>query len=279
MVEIRILGQLEMMNGDRVCTPSPPKVRQVLALLALRANRVVHMDFLIEELWGAKPPRSAVTTVQTYIYHLRKIFARDGLNGPNQELLVTTAPGYIFHLDRGQLDADVFSSCSSQGLAALESGRAHQAAAILRRALDMWTGPVLANVQVGGLLLGHTVQLEERRINALELRIQADIQLGRDRQLIGELRSLVASYPLNEWFHAQLIGALSRCGRRSEALQAYQSLRTVLDEELGVDPSPDLQRLQHEVLSLGSPDSPSSSGTRTSVPRWRLSEVVRPNVA
>src|SRR5256885_996689 len=125
----------------------------------------------------------------------------------------------------------------------------------VRQVLAMWTGPCLANVVPGRLLEAHAVHLEEQRMRALELRIQADAEIGLHRDLVGEMRSLVMSHPLNEWFHGQLIVALSRSGRRGEALQAYQNLRELLCNQLGLEPQPDLQLLQREVLSNGIPES------------------------
>jgi len=209
------------------------------------------MDALIEELWGASPPKSAVTTVQTYIYHLRQIFERENLNGERGDLLCTRLPGYVLRAADEQVDARIFQQLTAQGQALLEDGRARQASEVLHRALDMWTGGALANIQPGAVLQPYVAHLEERRISALELRIQADMELGRHRNMISELKSLVAAFPLNEWFHAKLIESLSRSGRRGEALQAYQMVRAMLNDELGVDPSPELQRLQHHVLSLG----------------------------
>ncbi|HZN73223.1 MAG TPA: AfsR/SARP family transcriptional regulator [Micromonosporaceae bacterium] len=253
MLHFQVLGPLEVLDGDRVCTPSPPKVSRVLALLLLRANQVVSMDSLIEELWGEEPPTSAIGTAQTYIYQLRKILDPRGEVSAASEWLVTKAPGYLMRVSPNQLDATTFEALSWQGRQMLERGQPEQAAQLLRRALDLWRGPSLANVRRGHLLEAHAVHLEEQRMRTLELRIQADAELGRHRELIGEMRSLVASHPLNEWFHGQLIVALSRSGRRGEALQAYQDLRRVLSSQLGLDPQPELQRLHREVLSHGRP--------------------------
>jgi SARP family transcriptional regulator, regulator of embCAB operon len=252
MITINVLGALEVMDDDRVCTPSPPMVRRVLALLVLQANRVVHMDSLIGELWGFEPPRSAVTTVQTYIYHLRRLFEAEGLDTPGRRLLLTKPPGYVFRIAPEQVDATLFEQRVLRGRDLLDDDQPVEAAKTLRDALAMWTGQPLSNVTKGDHLYAYAIHLEELRINALELRIQADFKLGRHQQMIGELRSLVSAHPLNEWFHGQLISALSLSGRRSEALQSYQHLRSVLSEELGVDPSPALQALQHQVLSAGS---------------------------
>ncbi|HEV2371288.1 MAG TPA: AfsR/SARP family transcriptional regulator [Streptosporangiaceae bacterium] len=254
-IRINVLGPLQVSIDSRDCTPSARMVRRVVALLAMRANRAVQMESLIEELWGTEPPPSAVTTVQTYIYHLRKIFAASGVENVEGTLLVTRPAGYVLQLGEECLDAQVFEQRTAAGAAMLEQHDNH-AADTFRQALGMWAGPALADVPMGSLLQAHVVHLEEVRLSALEMRIQADMRLGRHRQLIGELRSLVASYPLNEWFHAHLIEGLSRAGRRSEALQAYQHVRTVLCNELGVDPSPELQRLQLEVLEGGASDTP-----------------------
>jgi DNA-binding SARP family transcriptional activator len=250
MTKFMVLGPLEITDQDRDIGPIAPKLRQVLALLVLHANRVVHIDLLVEELWGARPPKSAVTTAQTYIHQLRKIT----LSQPSDAFgsrIVTKAPGYVLYIDPKQVDSFVFQRRVWQGRKNLDNGDATEAARVFRQALDMWRGPALADVAPGRILEAQVVTLEEQRLRALELRIQADLQLGLHRELIAELRSIVASHPLNEWFHGQLIAALSRAGRRNDALQAYQHLRTTLSSELGLEPSPELQRLQREVLSSG----------------------------
>jgi DNA-binding SARP family transcriptional activator len=251
MLRFQVLGPLEVFDDERLCTPTPPKVRRVLALLLLRANRVVAMDSLIEELWGENPPLSATGTAQTYIYQLRKFLDPAGRH--DSEWLVTRPPGYLTQIAPEQLDATEFESLSRQGLEQLQRGHPDVASDLLRRALDLWRGPCLDNVVRGPLLEAHAVHLEEQRMRTLELRIQADAELGRHRDLIGEIRALVRRHPLNEWFHGQLIVALSHSGRRGEALQAYQDLRRTLSTQLGLDPQPELQRLQQEVLSHGRP--------------------------
>lgn len=256
MMQFKILGPLEVSHVDAIRTPTPPKVRRVLALLLLRANQVVSTDALIEELWGEEPPQSAVTTAQTYIYQLRRAFGRHEVTPGRSDWLITTAPGYLMYVNPGQVDAHAFETLSWQGRQLLDNGRTEDAANVLRKALDLWHGPALANVLTGRLLESHAIHLEEERLRTLELRILADAELGRHHELIGELRSLVSAHPLNEWFHGQLIAALSRSGRRSEALQAYQNLRVLLNEQLGLDPQPELQRLQREVLTYDSPEAP-----------------------
>jgi SARP family transcriptional regulator, regulator of embCAB operon len=260
MPRFNILGGLEIVQNGRSITPSPPKVRRVLALLVVRANQVVHPDSLIAELWGQTPPKSAITTLQTYIYHLRRTFAEEGLDVSGEELLVTRHPGYMLQIHRNGLDAEVFERLVDDGHDYLERGQPALAAAVLREALALWTGPVLANVTFGSALEAHAVRLEERRMHALQLRIQADLEIGRHGEIIGELRSLASAYPLNEWFASRLITALAHAGRRRDALSAYQEVRTELRNELGLDPSPALQQVLGDVL--GATSHAVSSGSK-----------------
>jgi SARP family transcriptional regulator, regulator of embCAB operon len=248
MIQFQVLGGLGVSHGGRDYTPTPPKVRQVLALLLLRSNRVVHVDTIISELWDDEPPASALTTTRTYIYQLRKIFAAEGLAAPAGDLLVTTPQGYMLKLHRYQVDDTVFGMHVELGRAHIDGSRFVKASDTLRRALDMWTGTPLANVSWGRSLRVHVVHLEELRIAAIKLYVQAEFALGHHRYLIGHLRALVAEYPFNEWLHGRLIEALGHVGRRGEALMAYQALRTTLANELGLDPSAELQRIQQQVL-------------------------------
>jgi DNA-binding SARP family transcriptional activator len=244
-----ILGELEIVQNGRSITPSPPKVRRVLALLVVRANQVVHPGALIEELWGHRPPKSCLTTLQTYIYHLRKMLAEEGLESSDGPLLVTRLPGYLLRMPRNALDAEVFEQLVEEGSDHLDRNDPDRASAVLREALGLWTGPALANVSLGSALEGHAVRLEEQRMHALQMRIQADLELGRYHGIIGELRALTAAYPLNEWFSSQLINALAGAGRRSDALDVYQKLRCELRNELGLDPSAELQEVLRNVLA------------------------------
>lgn len=251
MPEIKILGNLELMENGHALTPSPPMVRRVLALLAVNLNRLVPVASLIEELWGEDSPKSAESTVRGYVHQLRKTLISEGLQTPGEEVLVTQSPGYMLRLPECALDAHLFERLAADGRAERASGHPQRASDLLRRALSLWTGPALANVTHGRLLQAHAVNLEEQRLRALELRIEADLELKRHRDVIGELRGIVATNPLNEWFHGQLIVALARSGRRLEALQAYQNVLTLLRTELGLEPSPFLQKLRHELSAPG----------------------------
>ncbi|WUH94320.1 AfsR/SARP family transcriptional regulator [Streptomyces sp. NBC_00433] len=247
MVTFNVLGQLEAIQAGRDFAPTAPRVKAVLALLALNANRVVSTDTLFAELWGDRPPRSAATTLQTYVYQLRRIL--DAIPQGEQCCgIVTRAPGYVLCVPDGRIDADRFVALADQGRALWRQERVEEAAERLRQALGLWRGRALADINPGPELTIHRAHLCELRLRVLELRIQADARLGQHHELIPELRSLVAEHRLNERLHAQLIDSLRQAGFRAEALQAYQNLRRVLRTELGLEPAQEVQRLQAEVL-------------------------------
>lgn len=232
-------------------SPSAPKVCQVLALLLLRANHVVGVDAITEELWGDMPPQSAMTTTQTYVYQLRRMFRRIEAGNDGPPVIVTRTPGYLLQIEPHQIDANEFAQSVEIGRDLLQQRRPAEARRHLNDALALWRGRALSNVNYGRLLEAHAAYLDEEKISALALRIQCDLQLGRQAELISELREIVSAYPFNEWFHAQLIDALYRTGRRGEALRAYQNLRQLLGSELGLEPSVELQRLQFDMLNGG----------------------------
>ncbi|MFD1535516.1 AfsR/SARP family transcriptional regulator [Nonomuraea guangzhouensis] len=249
MVRCTVLGTVTVSEGSKVWTPSSPKLRQILALLLSRADQVVTFESLMEELWDAGRPKTALTTAQTYVYQLRKAIDRE-LSG---EVTLLTRPfGYLLPLGPQQLDVRLFQHLASEGRRLLHDRSYEEASWQLSRALDLWAGEPMADVPRGPLLTAYAVHLGEQRLHALELRIEADMRLGRHRELIGELKSLVTVHPHHEWFHGRLISALTRSGRRSEALQAYRNVRTILSDDLGLDPSQELQELQQAVLTNGS---------------------------
>jgi DNA-binding SARP family transcriptional activator len=262
---VNVLGPFEVMREGVLTTPSAPKLRRVLGLLAVNANNVVRADQFIEELWEDRPPVSATTTLQTYIYQLRKLY-RLGNEGPARSVpgdqrtlptLHTTQNGYALTLGPGSLDSERFVRLAEKGRAELANGEIEAAVGTLRHALGIWRGPALTDVGVGPVLGASAVWLEELRRSVLEQRMEADLLLGRDHQLVGELTAIVAQEPIHEGFQSKLMLALYRCGRRSEALQLYQRARAALADELGVEPSPSLQRLHRAILAADpSLDSP-----------------------
>ncbi|NYI04062.1 AfsR/SARP family transcriptional regulator [Allostreptomyces psammosilenae] len=229
--------------------PRGPKVRQLLTLLALRPGNLVSHDTLVDELWGKEPPRTAISTIRTHIYHLRRALERGAGQGLPPDLLGTELRGYVLRLPPDAVDAERFWRLARQGEALCRSGRLAEGSELLSRALQLWRGDVLADVPYGVALAQHVRHLEESYIRALQERIEADMRLGQHARVTAELRTLVTRHPLNEWLHGQLITALTLAGRRGDALRAYQELREILREELGLEPSPALQNLQRTILT------------------------------
>lgn len=256
-MEIKLLGPLEVLLDGAVSTPSAPKLRTALTLLVVHPNRVVRTDQIIEELWANKPPTSVTTTLQTYIYQLRKLLrlAVPPRTRPARDLdrmavaLHTSANGYVLSLAPEVLDSQHFERLADRGRTELESGDAQAAVETLSCALRLWRGPALVDVFQGPVLQTEILRLEEMHKATLEWRIEAELQLGRHHELLGELTQLSAQQPTHEGFQAKLMLALYRAGRRSEALNVYHRTRNALAGELGLDPSRDVQRLHRAMLT------------------------------
>lgn len=241
----RILGPLEVLDGDRAIVLGGLKQRALLAILLLHANEVVSTDRLIDELWGEAPPPTARQTVQVYVSQLRRAVQVDG--APNGAI-ETRAPGYLLHVAAGQLDRDRFDELHASGGTALGAGDAEAAAELLRQALALWRGPPLADFAYEPFAQREIARLEERRLACIEERVEADLQLGGHSDLVGELEALVAEYPLRERLRGQLMVALYGSGRQAEALEKYASGRRALADELGIEPSGALKDLERRIL-------------------------------
>ncbi|MFD0023819.1 BTAD domain-containing putative transcriptional regulator [Streptomyces sp. NPDC058382] len=251
-MEIKVLGPLVAESGGTSVVPSAGKPRQILALLSVYANQVMPVPTLMEEIWGADMPRSALTTLQTYILQLRRLITHAlGTDSPYtaREVLATRHGGYLLEVTPGAVDVHEYDRLVATGRSAGESGDDETAAALYRDALDMWRGPALVDVRLGPLLEIELVRLQESRLGVLEQRIDSDLRLGRHMQLLAELTSLTARHPLHEGLHAQCMVALYRSGRQWQALDVYQNLRRELADGLGLDPSVRLQQLHHAVLA------------------------------
>jgi DNA-binding SARP family transcriptional activator len=261
-MDIQLLGPLSAYLNQRQVAPSAAKQRQILALLALNVGRVVTVGMLVEELWGDYPPRSSATTLQTYILQLRnRLAAASPSDLAAREVISTRHGGYMLEQAACRTDVDEFGRVAMAGRAAAERGDHRGASEQLGRALALWRGPALVDVRLGRVLELEATSLEETRLGMLERRIEADLALGRHADLLGELTLLVARNPMNENFCALLMIALYRSGHVGRALEAYQRVRGVLREELGVEPCPRLRRLQQAILS-GDPVLESTQVTR-----------------
>ncbi|MEV5451216.1 AfsR/SARP family transcriptional regulator [Streptomyces sp. NPDC052535] len=250
-MRIRLLGELEAVLNDVSITPTAAKPRQVLALLALNARRIVSVQNLVEELWGHHPPPSVRTTLQTYILQLRKLIDSAlpaGSGRTAKDILVTRFDGYLLDIVPENVDVCSYERLVKAGQQALARGDHEAVSTLLGMALTKWQSRALVDVRIGLLLSLEVARLEESRLNALEARIAADIQLGRHQSVLSELTVLTAQQPMHENLCAHYMVSLYRSGRQWQALQAYKTLRTTLNRELGVEPSLRLRRLQQAVL-------------------------------
>jgi DNA-binding SARP family transcriptional activator len=235
-MEIRLLGPLEVRDGDGVVALPRRQQRALLAALALRAGHVVSTDRLIADLWGERAPASATGSLQNTVHALRKLLGRDAL--------VTQAPGYRLAVDPAAVDVNRFEALVAEARDAEPAA----AARVLAEAERLWRGPAFADLDEHEFTRLEAARLEELRVTALEERIAAELELGRHAALVGELEQLVATHPLRERLRGQLMLALYRCGRQAEALEVYRAARLALADELGLDPSPELQELERRIL-------------------------------
>ncbi|MFH8623375.1 BTAD domain-containing putative transcriptional regulator [Streptomyces vietnamensis] len=264
-MRFRILGPLEVVGDPGPAsagahTPGPPKVRAVLGTLLARTGEIVPVDGLVDELWPDGPPRTALTTLHVYVSQIRKALSAAGPRD-GREVLETRRPGYVLHTAPGELDLAVFEDLREQGRDALRDGDHARAAALLRRAEELWRGPFLSGTPCGPLLEATAARLEEARLETVEQRVRADLHLGRARELVTELRSLTVEHPLREELHALLITALHRDGRLAEALHAYAQVRRRLVDELGAEPGARLRGLHQELLSTQDEPLPPATAT------------------
>ncbi|MGH8906256.1 MAG: BTAD domain-containing putative transcriptional regulator [Egibacteraceae bacterium] len=247
-MEFRVLGPLEVVADSRSLVLGGVKQRAVLALLVVQAGRVVSTDRLIEGVWPGRAPDSAGVTLRGYVSRLRSVLEPKRFREAAFQVLVTRNPGYVLQIDLEQLDAARFEQLVREGSAALEAGDPDLAEARLRAGLSMWRGPALAEFADAAFARGEIARLEELRLVATETMIAADLALGRHAGLVGELEALVAAHPLREGLRGQLMLALYRAGRQADALGAYHDVRALLADELGIDPSAELQRLHEAIL-------------------------------
>jgi DNA-binding SARP family transcriptional activator/tetratricopeptide (TPR) repeat protein len=266
-MQFGLLGPLVVRRGETVVPVQAGKQRAVLAALLLNANRIVPVDVLAETLWGTAAPPSARVTVQNNVARLRKALGDEGRS------LITTHPrGYVIRVAEGDLDVAEFEALLGAARQAAKDGSWDTAADKARTALALWRGGPLVDVESELLAVREVPRLADLRVQAVEIRIEADLYLGRHAEVTGELRQLTAAYPLREHLHGLLMLALYREGRQAEALAAFQTARRILNEELGTQPGPELRSLHQQILSadpaldLAGPPRPAAPSGRV-VPR------------
>jgi DNA-binding SARP family transcriptional activator len=246
-MEIRILGPLEVSVQGRPREVPAGKAGLVLAALVTHPNQVVSVDRLLEFLWHGRPPESAGNTLQTYISRLRRSLEPDRAPREPSRLLVTRSPGYLLAVTPDQVDASRFEQLVEQGHRLLDDDP-QAAAGRLRAALSLWRGEPLADFTFEPFAQAEIARLAELRLSAIEDRIDADLVLGNHAAVCGDLARLVREHPLRERLSGQLMVALYRSGRQADALRVCAELRTTLVEQLGIDPSPALARLEQGIL-------------------------------
>ena len=259
-MEIRLLGPLEVRDGDGVISLPRRQQRALLAALALRAGEVVSTDRIVADLWGERAPASATGSLQNTVSALRKLIGRD--------VLVTQAPGYRLAVRREDIDVNRFEAL----LKAARGADLARRVELLRDALGLWRGPALVDIGEEDFARFAAERLDELRLEAQEERIDAELGLGRHAALVGELEQLAATHPRRERLLGQLMLALYRCGRQAEALETYRAARLALSDELGLDLKPELQELERRILRQD-PELDAPSEVTVESPTREVSEL------
>ncbi|MFP5319852.1 MAG: BTAD domain-containing putative transcriptional regulator [Acidimicrobiia bacterium] len=242
MLEFRLLGPLEVLVEGVPVDVGGRQPRTLLAVLLAAGGRSVAVDRLADAIWGESRPASATGTLQSYVSRIRR-----RLGG--EPVLVSDDVGYRLRVDPSQVDFRRFETLVDEGRAALDTGRPDAARALLEEAERLWRGRALAEFADHDFAIGLATRLEERRLEALEARLDADLRLGRHAAAAGELTELVAAHPFREGLRAQLALALYRSGRQAEALRALADAGRTLRDELGIEPSRELRDLESAILA------------------------------
>lgn len=269
-MEIKLLGPLHVTADGHSIEPTANKPRQLVSLLAVRPGQLVTTQEMIEELWGTKVCRTALQCLQTYVMRLRQALelARPPGGRMAKDVLVTRPCGYTLEIPAESVDVHHYQELVAAGEAAMEAADYENASSLLGSALRWWQGPALIDVRTGPRLDIEVARLEHSRLSTLETRIDADLRLGRHRQLLGELTVLTLRYPMHEKLCAQYMTALSMSGRKSHALEVFRTLRQKLVDDLGVEPSGDVQWLQRAILNSGLRGELAGPAQRGHVAAW-----------
>jgi DNA-binding SARP family transcriptional activator/tetratricopeptide (TPR) repeat protein len=249
-----MLGPLQVLLEDREVPVRAAKQRVLLAALLLTPGQPVSSARLCELVWDGRPPPRSAVTLRSYVMRLRQVLGPAG-----GSRIVTAGRGYLIEAAKDEVDLLRYEAMCGMGEAALHSSAWEQAAELLTQAESLWRGNPLADIPCQELQISEVPRLEQLRLQAIQGRIQADLHTGHCGKVVPELQALTAEHPLREPFHYQLMAALYRCGRRADALAAYRQARSVLVNELGIEPAPDLRLLHQRILS-GDPEPAVASG-------------------
>ncbi|MDX6425611.1 MAG: hypothetical protein QOD52_1016 [Gaiellaceae bacterium] len=253
-MEFRLLGPLEVRDGDRVLHLGGGKEAALLALLLLRSRETISIERVIDALWGERAPANAAKSVHVYISHLRKALGDDRV--------ITRGRGYELQLADDELDLRRFEALVAKGRELRADGNEREAATVLSEALLLWRGRPLTGLEYEDFASAEVERLEQLRLEAIEERIDARLELAEATALVAEIEALVRAHPLRERLRGQLMLALYRSGRQAEALDVYQQNRRQLAEQLGLEPGRALRELEHAILgqdpALEPPPQPES---------------------
>ncbi len=247
-MDFQILGPIHVSDAGRIVDLGSPKQRCVLASLLLRANRVVSLDRLIDDVWGELPPLDPMAAIHAYVSRLRRALEPDRPASSRESMLMRVPPGYRLEVAVDAVDSHRFERLAQEGSRALEQGDPELAAGLLESALSMWRGDALADLRGPDFARAEAIRLDEIRLRVLEESFEAQLALGQHESVVAEAGSVLADHPYRERLRSQLMLALYRCHRQVDALRVYSEGRAVLADELGLEPGPALQQLEDDIL-------------------------------
>jgi DNA-binding SARP family transcriptional activator/energy-coupling factor transporter ATP-binding protein EcfA2 len=248
-MRVGVLGPLQVEVTGHPVDVGGPRPRRLLAALVAHVGETVSTDALVDAVWGDRPPRSAVKTLQAYVTRLRAALGTGGADGKSDsDVIQTVAPGYRLALPREAVDANAFMALVRRARLALDDGAPQVAERLLVEAFELWRGEPYGEFADGGLFAAEVQRLTETRLAGLEVRLAAGLALGRDADVVADAQALCAAHPWHEQFWVHLVTALYRCGRQADALAALRRVRDLLAEEIGTDPGAELRALEQQVL-------------------------------
>jgi DNA-binding SARP family transcriptional activator len=248
-VRFLVLGPLQVLDGGRTVPIRGRRLREVLACLLADPNQVVSVDSLVDRLWPHRPPGRPAAAVQVYVGRLRVLLEPGRAARAQGGRISREGAGYRLTVDEDELDLFEFRRLVEDGRGVLRAGSPGRASELLHRALGLWRGPVLADVNVDALARDYVPILTDARLAAVEDRVDADLQLGRHGELVSELTALVEEHPERERLRAAYLVALYCCGRKPDALANYDCWRRRMRDEQGLDPGPELQRTWQDIIA------------------------------